>query len=132
VVPATGPEVTAGGTITATLSFGTAALALPADQVAQVKADVYARPRPRNSILVGSARADISPGEQVRLQIPCHLPATGGSPGLFAAVQLFSARLVGRTPSSELPDAEMTLSRARVPGPGNPGPGVERNSGALV
>jgi hypothetical protein len=111
MVTATGPEVTVGGAVTATLSFDTAALALPAGQVAQVKAEVYTlRPPPAKSILVGSAQVDISPGEQVRLQIPCHLPSTGDPVGLFGAVQIFAARKAGRTPSKGLPNADMTLS----------------------
>lgn len=113
MVPAKGPEVTASGEVTATLSFDTAALALPADQVAQVKADVYTlRPPPAKSILVGSVQVDISPGGQVRLQIPCRLPATGHPVGLFGTIQLFAAGKAGRTPSKGLPNAEMTLSGA--------------------
>jgi hypothetical protein len=113
MVPATGPEVTAGGTVTATLSFDTAALALPVGEAAQVKADVYTlRPPPAKSVLVGSAQVDISPGEHVRLQIPCHLPATGDPMGLFGAVQLFAVRKAGRLPTRGLPNADMTLSGA--------------------
>ena len=68
MVAAAGPEITPGGAITATLSFDTADLALPAGQIAQAKADVYARrPPPANSVLGGSVLADISPGESVRL-----------------------------------------------------------------
>jgi hypothetical protein len=122
IVPATGPEVTTSGAVTATLSFDTAALALPVDQVARAKADVYTlRPPPAKSILVGSAQVDISPGEQVRLQIPCHLPATDYPVSLFAAVQLFAAREAGQAPSRGLANAGMTLSRPHEPGPGNPG-----------
>jgi hypothetical protein len=133
MVPATGPEVTASGAITATLSFDAAAIALPADQVAQAKVDVYARrPPPGSSILVGSALADLSPGEPVRLQIPCYLSATGHPVGLFAAVQLFVTNVAGRTPSSVLPNAAMTLSTTSAAAPGNPGTAAERHGGALA
>ena len=113
MVPATGPEVTASEAVTATLSFGTAALDLPADRAAQVKADVYALGRPpAKSILAGRIQVDISPGEQVRLQIPCQLPAIGYPVGLFAIVRLFTAGKAGRIPSSGLPNAEVTLLSA--------------------
>ena len=113
MVPAKGPEVTAGGAVTATLSFDTEALALPAGQVAKVKADVYTlRPPPVKSILVGSVQVDISPGEQVRLQIPCHLPVTGHPVSLFGAIQLFAVRKSGHTPRNGLPNSDMTLSGA--------------------
>jgi hypothetical protein len=133
MVPATGPEVTDSGAITVTLSFDVAAIALPADQVAQAKVDVYARrPPPGSSILVGSALADISPGESVRLQIPCYLPAAGHPVGLFAAVQLFATIAAGRTPSSVLPNARMTLSRASTAAPGDADIAAERNGAALI
>ena len=113
MVPATGPEVTASEAVAATLSFGTAALDLPADRAAQVKADVYALGRPpAKSTLAGSIQVDISPGEQVRLQIPCQLPAIGYPVGLFAIVRLFTAGKAGRIPSSGLPNAEVTLLSA--------------------
>lgn len=133
MVPATGQEVTASGAITATLSFGTAALALPADRVAQVKADVYAqRLFPGKSIPVGSAQVDIRPGEQVRLQIPCQLPATAYPLGLFAALQLFATREAGRKPASVLLNADMTLSKGHAADPGNLHPVAEHNGGALI
>jgi hypothetical protein len=132
LVPATGPGVTGGGTITATLSFDTAVLALPADRVSRIKADVYEqRPPPEKSILVGSALADISPGEHVRLQIPCELPTVGQPVSLFAVAQLSAVSEAGRTPSRGLPNADMTLSRTRAMDPGHPGSAVERNGGAV-
>ena len=133
MVPATGPEVTVGGAITAMLSFDTAALALPADRVSQVKADVYAwRPAPEKSNLVGSAQIDIRPGELVRLEIPCNLSASVHSVGLFAAVQLFAASQAGRTPSRGLTNADITLSRAYAAGSVNPGTAAERNGAAVA
>lgn len=112
MVVATGPDITPGGAITATLSFGTEDLALPAGQIVQAQADVYARrPPPATSVLAGSVRAGISPGEPVRLQIPCSLPAIGHPVSLFAVVRLFASS-DGRTPSSGLPNARMTLSKA--------------------
>jgi hypothetical protein len=111
IVAATGPEVTAGRAITATVRFDAAALALPADRAARAKVDIYARRlSPGASILLGNAEAVFSPGEEVLIQIPCQLPPSGQSQGLFAAVQLFAASEPGRTPSGVLPDARMTLS----------------------
>lgn len=138
LVVATGPEVTPGGAITATLSFDTEDLALPAGQIVQVKADVYARrPPPASSVLAGSVPADISPGEPVRLQIPCSVPAIGHPVSLFAVVRLFAAN-EGRTPSSGLPNASMTLSTAAraapensSAAPENPGPAAEHDARAV-
>jgi hypothetical protein len=131
MVAATGPEITPGGAITATLSFDTEALALTPGQIAQAKADVYARrPPPAGSVPAGSVLADISPGETVRLQIPCSLPAIGHPVSLFAVVQLFAAS-EGRTPSSGLPNASMTLSKASSAAPGNPDPAADHDTGAV-
>jgi hypothetical protein len=122
MVHASGPEVTGGGSITAALSFGTAAIAPAADQPSRVKIDIYARHPPvGKSFLVGSAMADISQGKPVRVQIPCDLPPARYPMALFAAVQLFAATEVGRKPSNALPDARLTVSRTAAPAPGNPG-----------
>ena len=124
LVPATGPDVTGGGAITATLSFDTAALALPADHVSRVKADVYEqRPPPEKSILVGSALADISPSEHVRLQIACDLQAAGQPVNLFTAVQLFAVSKAGLTPSRGLGQCGHDAIQSPRCGPEAPGPG---------
>ena len=122
MVPAPGPEVTTSGSISAILSFDAETIALPGDRPARAKIDVYARrPPPEKSLLVGSIVADISPGEPVRIEIPCRLPATGQPVGLFAAVQLFAALAAGRQPWSVLPEARLTVSRPSAAEPGDPG-----------
>lgn len=122
MVPASGPEVTASGSISAILSFDAATAALPGDQRARAKVDIYVRrPPPEKSIPVGGTVAEISPGEPVRIEIPCCLPATGQPVGLFAAVQLFAAIAAGSQPSSILPEARLTVSRPSAAAPGDPG-----------
>jgi hypothetical protein len=122
MVLASGPEVTTSGPITATLSFDTASVAPPADQLAHAKIDVYARQPPLGkSFRIGSAVAEISPGDPVRIQIPCDLPPDGFPVNLFAAVQLFAAIGADRAPTSVLPHASLTISRASAAVPGNAG-----------
>jgi len=111
IVSATGPKVTIGRPITATVSFDAAALALPEDRIARAKVEIYARRRPPGaSILLGTAETEFSPAEQVMIQIACQPPPAGQSQGLFAALRLFAANEAGRTPSGVLPDARMTVS----------------------
>jgi hypothetical protein len=120
MVLASGPEVTTGGPITATFSFDPASVAPPTDQLAHAKIDVYARQSPLGkSFRIGSAVADIGPGDPVRIQIPCDLPPDGYPVSLFAAVQLFAAVGASRAPTSVLPDACLTISRASATVPGN-------------
>ena len=87
-------------------------LPCPADSIAQAKVDIYARRlSPMASILLGTAQADFSPGEQqVMIPVPCRPPPGGQPRGLFAAVQLDAVNAAGRTPSGVLPDARMTVS----------------------
>jgi hypothetical protein len=110
MVPASGPEVSSSGSITAALSFDAAPITLPADQTSRVKIDIYARHPPLGkSFLVGSAMADIGPDGPVRIQIPCDLPLNGYPLALFAAVQLFAGSRAGRKASSVLPGACLTI-----------------------
>src|SRR5262249_54396306 len=118
MVFASGPEITTSGAITAALSFDAGTIALPADQLAQAKIDIYARrPPPEKSFRVGSTVANISPGGLVQIQIPCDLPPNGYPVSLFAAVRLFTAT-AGRPPSSVLPEAHLMVSRASAAMPG--------------
>jgi hypothetical protein len=122
MVPAPGPDVTESGPITVALSFDTAAIALPADQPARAKVDVYARQPPvGKSFLVGNAIADISPGGPARIEVPADLPQDGYPVVMFAAVQLFAAAGAGHKPSGALPGAQLTVSRAPAAVPANPG-----------
>jgi hypothetical protein len=120
MVPDSGPEVTASGPISVALSFDAAAIALPADQPARAKIDVYARQPPAGkSFLVGSEMADISPGEPVQIQVPGDLPPDGYPVVLFAAVQLFAATRAGHKPAGALPRARLTVSAAPAALPTN-------------
>jgi hypothetical protein len=122
MVPASEPEVNAGGSITVAFSFDTATIALLEDQPCRAKIDIYARQPPLGkSFLVGGAVADIDPGGPVGIQIPCDMPPNGYPVVLFAAVQLFTTTGTGRKPSSALPDARLTVSRTAAAVPGNPG-----------
>jgi hypothetical protein len=117
-----GPEVTDSGPVTVALSFDAAALALPIDQPARAKIDVYARHPPvGKSYLVGGAMADISPGGPARIEVPADLPPGGYPVVLFAAVQLFAAAGAGQKPSGALPGAGLTVSREPAAAPANPG-----------
>jgi hypothetical protein len=121
MVPASGAEVTASGSITLAFSFDSAPIALPADQPSRAQIDIYARQPPLGkSFPVGSAVADINPGEAVGIQIPCNLPPNGYPVVLFAAVQLFTATGAGRKSSNVLPDARLTVSKTAAAVPGNP------------
>jgi hypothetical protein len=121
MVPASEPESTAGGPVTAALSFDAGAIAFAEDQPTRTKIDIYARQPPLGkSLLVGSATVDISPAEPVRVQISCDLPHSEYPVALFAAVQLFAAG-AGHKPSSFLPDAHLTVSRTAAAVPVNPG-----------
>ena len=116
-VPASGFAFTAGQAVMAVLSFETQTLDLPADQLIRVKVDVYAhRPPPGKSLLAGSAVADVRPSGLVRLQVPCHLPATQPQADVFAVVQVFAAARAGPTPSGSLPDARLTMTGTQAPG----------------
>jgi hypothetical protein len=122
MVPASGPEIAASGSITVAFSFDTTTIALPADQPSRAKIDIYARQPPvGKSFLVGSATADINPSGPVAIQIPCDLPPNGYPVVLFAAVQLFTATGAGRKPSNALPDARLTVSTTATVVPGSSG-----------
>jgi hypothetical protein len=111
MVPASGSQVSASGSMTAALSFDAAPITLPADQTSRAKIDIYARHPPLGkSFLVGNATADVSPGGQVRIQIPCDLPPDGYPLALFAAVRLFTGIRAGRKASGVLPGARLTVS----------------------
>jgi hypothetical protein len=121
MVDASGPAAARTGSLTATLSFDASTAGLPSGRLARAQVDVYARrPALAKSLLVGSAAADISPDEQVAVQVPSRLPAISPLGNLFAVVRLFAASEAGRKPSSILPNARLTVSQTADVEPGKP------------
>lgn len=96
VVPSAGPVLGGGvAEFTATLAFDAGSLDLPPAAAATVSADVLARRLPESGgTLVGSAAAEIGPGERVLLEIPCRFPRearVSGPVAVFALVRVRAA-----------------------------------------
>ncbi len=115
MVPASEPGTIGGrtGAVTATLIFDSATLSLSVNEIATVKAEVFARQLlAGSSILVGRSLATVSSHEHVRLDIPCDLSEASRPITLFAVVRVLAGDGEARRPAKGLADASLVISKA--------------------
>jgi hypothetical protein len=109
------------GAVTATLTFDSAPLGLPASETASVRAEVFARQLAAGgSILVGDSQGMLGQGRPFRLVVPCDLSAASRPVTLFAVVRVFAGDGQARRPAQGLADASLVISTARPEPPGVP------------
>lgn len=115
IVPAAG-SADAGGrasAVTATLTFDTAALNLPAGETATVKAVVFARQLlAGTTIPVGDRAVTVGWSEHVTLGVPCDLSAASRPISLFAVIRILTDNGQSGGPAEGLPGAKLTIAGA--------------------